>query len=98
MRFWGGRRRKKNKANHKGHLHQELGIEDPDPPDHLVGVQAYIPVPEWASTWDIVADVFRAKRHVGSDEFIEKLNGPCDWCPLSGVCKPREQGKPLWEL
>ena len=77
----------------------------------MVCVQAYIPVLEWASTWEIVADVFGAKKEEGPrsdselatwirDEFEGKLNGPCDLCPLPGgaVCEPRERGKALWEM
>ena len=74
-------------------------------------VQTYIPVAEWASTGEIVADVFGAKKEVGPrsdpelatwirDEFEGKLNGPCDLCPLPGgaVCEPREREKALWEM
>ena len=99
MKFWGGGRGKKNKANHVVPLHQGLGIEYPDPPDYMVGIEAR-PVPECASTPDIVTDVYVAKRDLGRDEFEGKLNGPCDLCPLPGgaVCEPREPGKTLWEL
>ena len=92
-------RRKKTKANHEVHLHQELGIEDLDPPDWIVGIESPLQA-AWASTRYIVTDIYFAKKGLGPDEFEWKLNGPCDMCPLPGgaVCEPREQGKMLWEL
>ena len=99
MGFWGGVRIKKSSANHEVHLYQELGIEDPDPPVYKVGIEA-CPVPEWESTREIVADVYVAMKPFPDGEFEEKLNGPCDLCPLpnGAVCEPREPGKTLWEL
>ena len=98
-RGFGRGRRKKSKANHEVHLHQELGIEDLDPPDYIVGVEFPLQ-PAWASTRHSVTDVYIAKRDFGRNEFHRKLNGPCDLCPLpdGAVCEPRERGKTLWEL
>ena len=96
----GGCRGEKSKANYEVRLHQELGIEDQDPPDYLVGLGA-TPLPEWESTRLIICEIADAKKAVGPDgPFHLTLHGPCDLCPLPGgaVCEPRELGKPLWEL
>ena len=92
-------RRKKIKANHEVHLHQELGIEDRDSPDWIVGWKVPLQ-PAWASMRYLVADIYFEKKDLGPREFEWKLSGPCDRCPLPGglVCEPREQGKTLWEL
>ncbi len=97
--FLGRGRRKKSKANHEVHLHQELGISVLDPPDYLIGVEFLLPA-AWAFTRHSVTDVYMTKRNLGRDKFHPKLNGPCDLCPLPGgaVCEPREPGKTLWEL
>ena len=92
--------KKESRANDGVYLYQELGIEDPDPPDEMVGVYAHIEVPAWATTRDIVTDVYFAKRNLGYDEFEGMLNGPCDSCPLpsGAVCEQRKPEKKLWEL
>ena len=66
----------------------------------MIGVYANIETPDWARTRAAVTNIYATKRNFGHDDFEEKLNGPCDLCPLPCVvvCKPRKQGKELWDL
>ncbi|KAL9129142.1 MAG: hypothetical protein Q9217_002317 [Psora testacea] len=83
----------------------DRGIEDPDPPEELYRVQANVQTPAWEKVREIVTDAYVERRHYGSDEYEEVLEGSCDVCFVAKgrgradrVCQVREERKSVWEL
>ena len=74
---------------------EKLGIDDADHDQRELGTCQF---PDWQETRWNVTQAWLDKDEARDDEWDWPVQGFCDKCDGKGNCKPREQGKGLWDL
>lgn len=78
---------------------EALGIQDPSPNNLQHGLSRHPEYVDWEDLFENLCNHCQRVEKIdgeGYDAAQESLAGCCDIC--RGNCKPREQGKGLWEL